>query len=97
MPSLILLDEVLRGTNSEDKRNGSHLLIERLLKQNCLVVIATHDVELGILEEQYPKYLKNIFFESQLINDELIFDFKLKSGVAKNKNASYLMKKMGII
>ena len=48
-PSLILLDEVLRGTNSEDKRNGSRLLIERLLKQHCLVVIATHDVELGAI------------------------------------------------
>lgn len=94
---LILLDEVLRGTNSEDKRNGTSLLIKRLMKEKCLSIIATHDVELGQMEKEFPKNLENLCFESQIINDELIFDYRLRNGIAQNKNATFLMEKMGIV
>jgi DNA mismatch repair ATPase MutS len=53
-PALVLLDEVMRGTNSKDKHDGTALLIKKLLKYNCLSLIATHDTELGILSEDHP-------------------------------------------
>lgn len=94
---LILLDEVLRGTNSEDKRNGTSLLIKRLMKEKCLSIIATHDVELGQMEKDFAENLENLCFESQIIDDELIFDYTLRHGIAQNKNATFLMEKMGIV
>ena len=93
----ILLDEVLKGTNSADKLSGSIGLVNEFLKYDCLCVIATHDLEMGKLEIQYPESIKNYCFESELENDQLSFDYKIKRGVAKNKNATFLMKKMKLI
>jgi hypothetical protein len=96
-PAFVLLDEVMRGTNSKDKHDGSALLIKKLLNFSCLSLIATHDTELGILANNHPGMIENFCFESGLINDELTFDFKMRQGVAQSKNATYLMQKMGII
>lgn len=96
-PSLVLIDEILRGTNSEDKYNGSALFVQQLIKYNSLTLFATHDLKLSSLEDQYPGIIENYCFESVIQNDELIFDYKILRGVAKNKNASFLMKKMEII
>ena len=95
-PSLILLDEVLRGTNSVDKHEGTALLIKKLSELNCLVMIATHDTELGLLANDQSG-IENFCFESSLIDDELIFDYKMHKGVSQSRNATFLMKKMGII
>ena len=95
--TLVLLDEMLRGTNSEDKLYGSRELIEELLEENIFGLIASHDLELGKLEEKYPKKLRNACFESVITGNDLIFDYKLKSGIARNKNATFLLKKMEII
>ena len=94
---LVLLDEVLRGTNSDDKQHGTIKIIERLLSLRALGVLATHDIEVCKLAEEYPKALKNKCFESEIKNDELTFDYKLREGVCKNKNATFLMKKLKII
>jgi DNA mismatch repair ATPase MutS len=96
-PTLILLDEMLRGTNSKDKQLGSKGFVENLLQYKCLVIVATHDLLLGQLEEEYPDKIKNFSFESFLQDNQLIFDYKIRSGVAKNTNASFLMKNLGII
>ncbi len=96
-PSLVLIDEVLRGTNSDDKTYGSEELIRKLCSFNCLSVFATHDLSLSVLETALPGRVKNYCFESTIVNDELFFNYKLHTGVATNKNASFLMKKMGII
>jgi DNA mismatch repair ATPase MutS len=96
-PILILLDEMLRGTNSKDKQQGSKLFVENLTNFNCLSLVATHDLSLGQLEETYPKKIKNYSFESFLKNNELLFDYQIKEGVAQNTNASFLMKNLGII
>lgn len=97
VPVLILIDEILRGTNSEDKTHGSEQFIKKLLQYRCLTLFATHDLTLSRLEEELPGQVSNYCFESTIRNDELIFDYKLQRGVAKNKNASFLMKKMEII
>ena len=93
----VLLDEVLRGTNSEDKQYGTIKIIERLLSLQALGVLATHDIEVCKLTEQYPHQLQNKCFESDIANGELTFDYKLREGVCQNKNATFLMKKLGII
>ena len=93
----VLLDEVLRGTNSEDKQHGTIKIVERLLSLQALGVLATHDIEVCNLSEQYPQQLQNKCFESIIENGELFFDYKLRDGVCKNKNATFLMKKLGII
>ena len=95
--SLVLIDEILRGTNSDDKHHGSQKYIEQLISFPCLALFATHDVQLGQMEQTYPERVGNYCFESIIQNNTLHFDYKLQTGVAKNKNASFLMKQMGII
>jgi DNA mismatch repair ATPase MutS len=96
-PSIILLDEILKGTNSTDKQTGSRELIRQLIQQRALTVIATHDIALGDMAEQYPNHISNACFEGEIKNDALSFDYKMHSGVAQKANATFLMRKMGII
>ena len=93
----ILLDEILKGTNSEDKLSGSRSLIEHFLEYNCLGMIATHDLELGQLEGAYPNRIRNYCFESTIQDNHLYFDYRIREGIARNKNATFLMKQMEII
>lgn len=93
----IILDEILKGTNSIDKQRGSLALVERLIKLNAVGVIATHDLQLGILADQYPQYIRNFRFEAEIRQDELFFPYRIQPGIAENMNAYFLMKKMGII
>lgn len=92
----ILLDEILRGTNSLDRHTGSGALIKQLIKQHAVAVIATHDVELAKLEDAYPSAISNYHFDVQVADDELYFDYKLKPGICTSLNASILMRKIGI-
>lgn len=92
----ILLDEILRGTNSHDRHTGSAAFITQLIRHHAFAVIATHDLELAELEEQYPQSIENYHFDVQVRGEELFFDYKLKEGVCKSLNASLLMKKIGI-
>ena len=92
----ILLDEILRGTNSLDRHTGSVALIKQLIKHNASGIIATHDVELAKMKEEYPANILNHHFDVQVNNDELYFDYRLKEGICSSMNASILMKKIGI-
>lgn len=92
----ILLDEILRGTNSADKQKGSNALIRQLINLDASGMIATHDLSLGKLAESFPENVTNKRFEVEIKNNELDFDYKLKDGVSRNLNATFLMKKMGI-
>lgn len=97
VPMFILLDEILKGTNSGDKLTGSEALVQQLVHLPCLGIVATHDLALGDLQPQYPDKLVNHHFETAIRNDELFFDYTLKPGVSTSKNATFLMRKMGII
>jgi hypothetical protein len=96
-PALVLIDEILRGTNSEDKTYGSEQFIRKLLQYQCLSLFATHDLSLGKLEEEKPEMISNYCFESVIENGELHFNYQLQQGIARNRNASFLMQKMEII
>ncbi|HKO82890.1 MAG TPA: hypothetical protein VJU78_20930, partial [Chitinophagaceae bacterium] len=95
--TFVILDEILRGTNSNDKHNGTIGLIRKLIAANACGIIATHDLTVSKLAEENNGYISNKCFESEIINDELIFDYKLKEGVCTRLSASFLMKKMGVI
>lgn len=92
----ILLDEILRGTNSMDRHIGSAALIRQLIKHNAACIIATHDVELAKMKEEYPENILNYHFDVQVSKEELYFDYRLKEGICASLNASILMKKIGI-
>ncbi len=92
----ILLDEILRGTNSLDRHTGSAALIKQLIKHKAACIIATHDIELAKMKDQFPGNIFNYHFDVQVSNDELYFDYKLKEGICTSLNASILMKKIGI-
>ncbi|MGZ8557975.1 MAG: MutS-related protein [Chitinophagaceae bacterium] len=95
--TFVILDEILRGTNSNDKHNGTIGLIRKLISANAFGIIATHDLTVSKLTEENNGYISNKCFESEIINDELIFDYKLKEGVCTKLSASFLMTKMGVI
>ncbi len=94
--ALVLLDEILKGTNSRDKHFGSEMFIRQLIGLKSAGLIATHDIELSKLENEFPDHLKNYCFEVQIEKQEFIYDYKLRSGVCRTMNATELMKKMGI-
>lgn len=93
----IILDEILKGTNSMDKQKGSFDLIRQFMQLKANGIIATHDLLLGSLIKQFPEEIRNYCFEADIKDNELTFSYKLREGVAQNMNACFLMKKMGII
>ena len=95
-PYFIILDEILKGTNSTDKAIGSRKFVEKLVASNATGIIATHDLSLCEIENELED-VKNYYFDAEIINDELYFDYIFKTGVCKNMNASFLLKKMEII
>lgn len=94
---LVILDEILKGTNSADKQKGSLALVRKLVKMNVAGIIATHDLVLGNLADEFPGMVSNRCFEAEIKDDTLKFDYKLHEGVAHNLNAYFLMQRMGIV
>ena len=92
----IVLDEILKGTNSIDKAIGSKKFVQKLVASKSTGIIATHDLSLCEIENEL-KEVKNYYFDAEVINDELNFDYKLKEGICKNMNASFLLTKMKIV
>ncbi|TDD73864.1 MutS-related protein [Flavobacterium caseinilyticum] len=96
-PAFVLLDEILRGTNSDDKRNGTIEVVKKVIGKKAIGAIATHDIEVCLTTNDYPNILTNKCFEVEIINNDLHFDYKLRDGICKNRSATFLMKKMGVI
>jgi DNA mismatch repair ATPase MutS len=96
-PTLVILDEILKGTNSKDKLTGSKLFLQKLIEYNTFGIVATHDLELGILENEYPNNFKNICFEIVFENDDVRYDYLLKKGITTNLNATFLLHKMNLV
>lgn len=92
----IVLDEILKGTNSHDKAKGSKQFIEKLVKTKSTGIIATHDLSLCSLSEKLDA-VHNYYFDAEIKEGELYFDYKFKEGICQNMNASFLLKKMGIV
>jgi hypothetical protein len=92
----IILDEILKGTNSSDKAIGSKKFIRKLVNTNSTGIIATHDLSLCEITSELSQ-VKNHYFDAEIINDELHFDYRFKDGICQNMNASFLLRKMEIV
>lgn len=97
IPLFVILDEILRGTNSIDKLSGSRGFVSRLMNYPCSGLIATHDLKLTEIAAKYEGRILTECFEIQLSEAGLHFDYLLTPGVTQTMNATFLMKKMGII
>lgn len=91
-----LLDEILKGTNSQDRHAGGKALIEQLIREGAAGIVATHDLELGAMATA-SEHVDNIRLEVETdAQGKLFFDYTVKSGLAQSRNASILMKQMGL-
>jgi hypothetical protein len=95
--AFVLLDEILRGTNSDDKVAGTIGVINKLTTYHASGIIATHDLDVCKLAENQPNSIKNLCFEAELKDNELYFDYRLRPGICKNKSATFIMKQNNII
>lgn len=93
----IILDEMLKGTNSVDKLNGSLAFLKRILSYPISGLVATHDVALGELADDFPEHFFNVCFEIVHSGSQITYDYKLHPGISSNMNASILLKQMGLI
>lgn len=91
-----LLDEIFKGTNSQDRHAGAKVLIRQLSKAGAMGMVSTHDLELGDLERESDWKIRNYHFREYYKNDEIHFDFKLRPGISTTRNAMYLIKMAGI-
>ena len=95
--TFFILDEILKGTNSEDKSTGSRLYLSKLADSYGTGLIATHDISLGEMENKYPDNIFNKCFEVRIDGESVMFDYLLRDGITRHMNAGILMKQMGII
>jgi DNA mismatch repair ATPase MutS len=92
----IILDEILKGTNSKDKEIGSAKFLQKLQRLNAKGVIATHDLSLCNLSNDNLAF-KNMYFDSAITGDVLSFDYRIRPGICQNMNASFLLKQMKLV
>ncbi len=93
----VILDEILKGTNSTDKQRGSVALLEKLISLSSTGIVATHDLSLADLSNRFPDCIENKCFEVEIEGDTLIFDYRLRDGVTRKMNAMILMGQMGLL
>jgi hypothetical protein len=96
-PIFFILDEILKGTNSADKSLGSKLFLKKILYLGGTGLIATHDISLGEIENDYPGSVFNMCFEIEIEGEIIKFDYRLNKGITQKMNAALLMKQMGIL
>ncbi len=94
--TFVLVDEMLRGTNSKDKYLGTKVFIEKLILQQTPGLIATHDLQIAKLEKDHPKKVRNFHFDITMQEDEMYFDYLIKKGECKTFNAAILLKAIGL-
>jgi hypothetical protein len=95
-PTLFLLDEVLQGTNSHDRRVGTEGVLRTLLRNAAIGLVTTHDLALTSLEQVFPAHVQNVHFQERFEDDRLSFDYRLRAGVVTTSNGIELMKSIGL-
>jgi DNA mismatch repair ATPase MutS len=97
IPLLFLLDELLSGTNSHDRLEGTRFVLQSLLGHGAIGLITTHDLALAEIPSNMNGLATNCHFEDHLENGKLVFDFMLKPGVVQTSNALKLMQSIGLV
>lgn len=95
-PVLFLLDEILSGTNSHDRRRGAEAVIRTLVDKAALGMVTTHDLTLTKIVESMDGKAENKHFEDQVLDGKMTFDYQLRDGVVERSNAIELMRMMGL-
>ncbi len=93
----VILDEILKGTNSTDKQKGSIALIHKMISLGATGIVATHDLSLTSLDKVFPERIKNKCFEVEIEGEQITFDYRLRDGITRKMNALILMKQMGLL
>ncbi len=96
-PAMFLIDEILQGTNSQDRLTGTRAILERLLADNAIGLITTHDLALTRLEGVAGLATTNVHFQDEIREGKMMFDYKLKPGVVQGSNAIELMRLYGLL
>ena len=92
----LLLDELLRGTNSMDRTKGSMAIIKKVISDDTSAIIATHDLSITKMKSDYPKNIDTFYFDIIVNDGRMVYDYKLKHGVCQSTNASLLLKEIGL-
>jgi DNA mismatch repair ATPase MutS len=96
-PALLLLDEIFHGTNSHDRRRGAAAVLRRLLDRGAAVLVTTHDLALARLADDLGPLARNVHFEDQIADGRMVFDYRMRPGVAGAGNALRIMESAGLL
>ena len=96
LPVIFLLDELVSGTNSHDRRIGAEAVVKALVDRGAIGLVTTHDLALTKITEQLASRAKNVHFEDRIENGKMVFDFKMRPGVVERSNALDLMRSIGL-
>ena len=94
--TLFLLDEILHGTNSQDRFAGAAAIVRTLVARQAVGLVTTHDLTLAKIVDELAPAAINVHFEDVITDDQLNFDYKLRPGVVTRGNALALMKLVGL-
>jgi DNA mismatch repair ATPase MutS len=95
-PVLFLLDEVLHGTNSHDRRIGAEAVVRGLIARGAIGLVTTHDLALARIADDLAPQTANVHFQDRIENGEMIFDYRLQPGIVTRSNAIELMRSVGL-
>jgi DNA mismatch repair ATPase MutS len=95
-PLLFLLDEVLAGTNSHDRRIGAEAIVRSLVTHGAVGLVSTHDLALAKIADELAPRAANVHFEDHLEGGQVVFDYRMRPGVVTKSNALELMRSVGI-
>ena len=95
-PALFLLDELLQGTNSKDRRIGAEGIVRALVERGSVGLVSTHDLALADIAGTLDGHLRNVHFQDELTNGRMTFDYKLRDGVVTKSNGLELMRSVGL-
>ncbi len=95
-PLLFLLDELLQGTNSNDRRIGAEGIVRALLNRGAVGFVSTHDLAIADIGNSLQGRLRNVHFQEEFVNGRMHFDYKLREGVVTKSNGLALMRSIGL-
>ena len=95
-PLLFLLDEILHGTNSHDRRIGAEGVVRALVSRGAVGLVSTHDLALANIADSLAPAAQNVHFEDEMVDGRMVFDYRMRPGVVRKSNALALMRAVGI-
>ena len=95
-PVLFLIDEILSGTNSHDRKIGAEAILRGLVDRGAIGLASTHDLALTGIVDELAGRARNVHFEDQLVDGVMVFDYRMREGIVTHSNAVALMRAVGL-